>query len=98
MNEPKLRFKADDGSQFPDWEEKTIDEVAECLDNKRVPVNSEERKKRVGIIPYYGAGGIQGYIDDYLFDEDLYYCLKMGMRLMIFRQNQSLSTLPGKVG
>ena len=22
MNEPKLRFKADDGSQFPDWEEK----------------------------------------------------------------------------
>lgn len=31
MIEPKLRFKADDGSQFPDWEEKTIDEVAECL-------------------------------------------------------------------
>ena len=65
MIEPKLRFKADDGSQFPEWEEKTIDEVAECLDNKRVPVNSEERKKRVGVIPYYGAGGIQGYIDDF---------------------------------
>lgn len=30
--------------------------------------------------------------------KNLYYCLKMGMRLMIFRQNQSLSTLPGKVG
>ena len=29
MNEPKLRFKADDGSQFPDWEEKTIDEYLE---------------------------------------------------------------------
>ena len=28
MIEPKLRFKADDGSQFPEWEEKTIDEVA----------------------------------------------------------------------
>lgn len=24
MIEPKLRFKADDGSQFPDWEEKTV--------------------------------------------------------------------------
>ena len=24
MNEPKLRFKADDGSQFPDWEEKVF--------------------------------------------------------------------------
>ena len=27
MNEPKLRFKADDGSQFPDWEEKKFHEV-----------------------------------------------------------------------
>lgn len=78
MIEPKLRFKADDGSQFPEWEEKTIDEVAECLDNKRVPVNSEERKKRVGVIPYYGAGGIQGYIDDYLFDEELVLLLEDG--------------------
>ena len=24
MNEPKLRFKADDGSEFPDWEEKKL--------------------------------------------------------------------------
>ena len=24
MNEPKLRFKADDGSEFPDWEEKKV--------------------------------------------------------------------------
>ena len=78
MAVPKLRFKAADGSQFPDWEEKTIDEVAECLDNKRVPVNAEERKKRVGVIPYYGAGGIQGYIDDYLFDEELVLLLEDG--------------------
>lgn len=28
MNEPKLRFKADDGSQFPEWEEKTLSEIA----------------------------------------------------------------------
>lgn len=27
MNEPKLRFKADDGSQFPEWEEKKIGEL-----------------------------------------------------------------------
>ena len=78
MVRPKLKFKADDGSQFPDWEEKTIDEVAECLDNKRIPVNSEERKKRAGEIPYYGAGGIQGYIDDYLFDEELVLLLEDG--------------------
>lgn len=27
MIEPKLRFKADDGSQFPDWEEKTVGDI-----------------------------------------------------------------------
>lgn len=31
MIEPKLRFKADAGSQFPDWEEKKIDDVATCF-------------------------------------------------------------------
>lgn len=27
MHEPKLRFKADDGSEFPDWEEKKIGDI-----------------------------------------------------------------------
>ena len=27
MNEPKLRFKTDDGSQFPDWKEKKLSEM-----------------------------------------------------------------------
>ena len=27
MNEPKLRFKADDGSEFPDWEEKKLGDI-----------------------------------------------------------------------
>lgn len=27
MGEPKLRFKADDGSDFPDWEDKTLGEL-----------------------------------------------------------------------
>ena len=96
MIEPKLRFKADDGSQFPDWEEKTIDEVAECLDNKRVPVNSEERKKRVGIIPYYGAGGIQGYIDDYLFDEELVLLLEDGDAFDDFQTKSIAQYVTGK--
>ena len=29
MIEPKLRFKADDGRQFPNWEEKTFNDVAD---------------------------------------------------------------------
>lgn len=31
MIAPKLRFKADDGSAFPDWEEKKINDIATCF-------------------------------------------------------------------
>ena len=90
------RFKADDGSEFPDWEEKTINEIAECLDNKRVPINSEERKKRIGIVPYYGAGGIQGYIDDYLFDEKIVLLLEDGDAFDDFQTKSIAQYVTGK--
>jgi type I restriction enzyme, S subunit len=35
-----------------------------------VPLNSEERARRKGNYPYYGANGVQGYIDDYIFEGD----------------------------
>ena len=38
--------------------------------HQRIPLNSEERSKRLGEYPYYGANGIQGYIDDFIFDGD----------------------------
>ena len=31
----------------------------------------EDRDRRSGDIPYYGANGLQGYIDDFIFDEPL---------------------------
>ena len=49
----------------------TIGECCEILDSFRIPLNEEERNKIPGNIPYYGANGIQGYIDKYIFDEDL---------------------------
>jgi type I restriction enzyme S subunit len=49
----------------------TIDQIAECLDSKRIPINKKERATRQGQIPYYGANGQVGWIDDYLFDEPL---------------------------
>lgn len=54
-----------------DWKIVTIQDCCEILDSLRVPVNSDERSSRVGGVPYYGANGIQGYIDDFIFDEDL---------------------------
>jgi type I restriction enzyme, S subunit len=53
------------------WKITTISRVAECLDHKRVPINKKERARRVGSIPYYGANGQVGWIDDFLFDESL---------------------------
>jgi type I restriction enzyme, S subunit len=44
---------------------------AECLDSYRKPVNATERAKRTGNIPYYGATGQVGWIDDYLTNEEL---------------------------
>jgi type I restriction enzyme S subunit len=53
------------------WETKPLSDVVDILDSRRVPVNSTERGKRIGGIPYYGATGHVGFIDEYLFDEEL---------------------------
>ena len=45
--------------------------AAQFLDNLRVPVNEKERAERPGPYPYFGANGQQGWIDDFLFDEEL---------------------------
>lgn len=54
-----------------DWEVVRLDELTECLDSKRVPLNEAERVRRQGDHPYCGANGVLDYIDSYLFDEEL---------------------------
>ena len=46
-----------------------IKECCEILDSQRIPLTAKIRNK--GKYPYYGANGIQDYIDDYLFDDEL---------------------------
>ena len=53
------------------WIWTSIGQVTECLDHVRIPVNKKEREERVGNIPYYGANGRVGWIDNYIFDEPL---------------------------
>ncbi|EKT4489325.1 restriction endonuclease subunit S [Shewanella algae] len=56
-------------NQVPEgWKLSKIAEISSILDSKRVPLNSQERAKRVGEYPYYGANGVQGYIDDFIFE------------------------------
>jgi type I restriction enzyme S subunit len=53
------------------WNNDFLDNFVEILDSKRIPLASNERAKRQGNIPYYGATSIMDYVDEYLFDETL---------------------------
>jgi type I restriction enzyme S subunit len=53
------------------WIETRLVDAVEVLDRFRKPVNSTEREGRLGSIPYYGANGQTGWIDDSIFDEEL---------------------------
>ncbi|MBL0163848.1 MAG: restriction endonuclease subunit S [Xanthomonadales bacterium] len=48
---------------------KKLADVVTFLDSRRRPITESDR--RVGPFPYYGANGLQGWIDDFIFDEPL---------------------------
>ena len=51
------------------WKVSKLKFFVDCYDGKRVPVDVGNRKS--GIYPYWGAGSITDYVDDFLFDEEL---------------------------
>jgi len=59
---PEIRFKG-----FTDpWEQRKVREVTDRYDNLRIPVAASLRV--AGTTPYYGANGIQDYVDGYTHD------------------------------
>lgn len=48
---------------------KRLGDIVEFLDSMRRPVTESDR--RTGQYPYYGANGLQGSMDDFIFDEPL---------------------------
>jgi type I restriction enzyme, S subunit len=64
----------------PDWKQKTLNEIAENLDSKRVPITKNVRK--AGEYPYYGASGIVDYVADYIFDGDFLLVSEDGANLL----------------
>ena len=59
---PAIRFKG-----FSDtWEQRKVREVTDRYDNLRIPVAASLRV--AGTTPYYGANGIQDYVDGYTHD------------------------------
>ena len=76
---PEERLQA---ALVPDWEQPykvpqnwcwayLTKGAAECLDSFRKPINASERANREGDIPYYGATGQVGWIDNFLTNEQL---------------------------
>ena len=65
------------------WPLKKISEIANFLNNKRIPLKSLDRQKRQGSYPYYGASGIVDSIDGYIFD---------GTYLLISEDGENLRT------
>lgn len=59
---PDIRFKG-----FTEaWEQRKLGDVANRFDNLRIPVASNLRVS--GLTPYYGANGIQDYVEGYTHD------------------------------
>lgn len=86
MIKPKLRFKADDGSQFPDWKEKKLNEIAVRVTRKN--------KDNVTDIPLTisSADGLidqRNFFNKVIASKDMsgYYLLKNGE----FAYNKSYS-------
>ena len=50
------------------WQYVSLKEVTSIFDSQRVPLSGQERAKRQGSYPYYGAAALMDWIDDYLFD------------------------------
>ena len=46
-----------------------LEEICDILDSRRIPITASDRKS--GPYPYYGANGVQDYVSDYIFDDEL---------------------------
>ena len=91
-NKPEIRFKGFTAA----WEQRKLSEISECLDSMRIPLNANERSKMQGSIPYYGAGSIQDYINQYLFDEELVLLLEDGDAFDDFKTKSIAQYICGK--
>ena len=48
---------------------RNLEDLCQVLDSKRIPITANKRTP--GPYPYYGANGVQDYINEYIFDDDL---------------------------
>ena len=74
------------------WEQRKLGEVVNVLDNLRIPIAASQRLE--GVTPYYGANGIQGYIDGFTHDGEFVLVAEDGANDLI---NYPVQYVSGKV-
>ena len=85
---PQLRFAG-----FADaWEQRKVSELADRYDNLRVPITASERV--AGETPYYGANGIQDYVEGFTHNGEFVLVAEDGANDL---QNYPVQYVDGKV-
>lgn len=85
---PQMRFKGFND----DWKQRKVSELADRYDNLRVPITASERV--AGETPYYGANGIQDYVEGFTHDGEFILVAEDGANDL---QNYPVQYVDGKV-
>lgn len=85
---PEIRFPG----FTEDWEERRLQEVVDRYDNLRIPITASKRV--AGNTPYYGANGIQGYVEGYTHDGEFILVAEDGANDL---KNYPVQYVDGKV-
>ncbi len=89
-NIPKRRFKEFENADA--WELRRIFEIADRFDNLRIPIASSLRVP--GSTPYYGANGIQDYVEGYTHDGEFVLVAEDGANDL---KNYPVNLVNGKI-
>jgi len=88
ITEPQVRFRG-----FTDeWEQVKLGDVVDILNNKRQPVTAGNRIS--GDTPYYGANGIQDYVEGYTHDGEFILVAEDGANDLV---NYPVKYVSGKI-
>ena len=85
---PQIRFNGYSDA----WEERKLSDVADRFDNLRVPITASDRKP--GDTPYYGANGIQDYVEGFTHNGEFILVAEDGANDL---KNYPVQYLNGKV-
>ena len=93
--EQRIHFKDNDGSDYPKWAQKKLISCCNGFDNLRQPITANLRRK--GKYPYYGANGIQDYVDDYILDGEYILLAEDGGHFEEFASRPIAQFISGRV-